>query len=363
MGLENRDTDDLLRELVSRGGSDLHLCAGLVPRIRLHGDLVPLSGWEELADSEVRAMLRRHVPPHRLTEFEGRKDMRFAFEVQGVGRFRASYFLHERGAAAVFRGVLGRVPSFKELGAPAVLERVCDLKRGLVLVAGPAGSGKTTTCAAMVACIAQRRLEHIVTVEDPVEFVFSNTRSVVTQREVGTDTRDMTFGLRAAMRQDASVLMVGDLSDPSVVLLALRAAEAGMLVIGTFTAHGAPRAIERLVSTFPSELRGQVRSRLAGSLCAVISQVLLRTVDGRNRVAAFEVLLCTPSLPGIIREGNEATLRSFIEGGGAVGMQSMDDALLALAQKGVVQKEEAWALAFHKSRFAGLVKQGGQGED
>ncbi|MBM4397787.1 MAG: type IV pilus twitching motility protein PilT [Deltaproteobacteria bacterium] len=357
--MRNRRVDDLLRDLAAKGGSDLHLAAGLVPRIRLHGDLVPVFGWDELTDDGLRALLRRIVARDRWEEFERRHDLDFSYGIDGVGRFRANYFLQQNGVAAVFRMIPERIVPLEDLGVPPAIASMCELDQGLVLVTGPTGSGKSTTLAAMIDRINAHHSRHIVTIEDPIEFVHPNKKSIVTQREVGSDTLDFGTALRSAIRQDAAVVLVGEMRDLLTISLALTAAEMGMLVFGTLHTNGAAKTIDRIVDAFPTDQQGQARSQLASSLAGIVSQLLLRTADGRGRVAAYEILVRTPGLQNIIREGNTTMLRSVMESGKGAGMQTMDDALFALVERGLIPGEEAWLRAHHKKRFAQFVSETG----
>ncbi len=344
--------DELFRYLKDQEGSDLHLLAGLVPRIRKDGSLEPVAGWTPLSHEELTQLLREACPPDLWEAFESNADLDFAYGLEGVARFRCNYLQQEQGAGAVFRLIPERILSTDELGVPEPICRLADLERGLVLVTGPTGSGKSTTLAAIIDRINRTHSKHILTIEDPVEFVHPNLESVFTQREVGHDTDSFGGALRAAIRQDADVILVGEMRDLETIALAITAAEMGSLVFGTLHTNGAINTVDRLIDAFPAEQQSQVRTSLADSLAAVVSQQLLPRAGGKGRVAAHEVLLRTQGLPNIIREGNTQMMRSVIQAGRKEGMQAMDDALQRLLDEGVITADAARAKASDKSRFA-----------
>ena len=350
--------DQLLRRLKQDGGSDLHLAAGLVPRMRCRGHIEEVSGEAALSDAELRAMLAEIVSAEQWHEYESARDLDFAHAIPGVARFRANYLAQENGAAAVFRIVPERVVSAEDLGLPPAIAALADLAKGLVLVTGPTGSGKSTTLAAVIDRINKTRARHVVTIEDPVEFVHENQRSVFSHREVGAHTGSFGAALRAALRQDADVVLVGEMRDRETIGLAITAAEMGLLVFGTLHTNGAAKTIDRIIDAFPAREQDQVRLSLSESLAAVVSQLLLPTADGRGRCAVHEILLRTPGLANVIREGNTPMLTSIIQAGKSVGMQAMDDALFALAKQGRVRAEDAAAKAGDKARFQALVGKG-----
>jgi twitching motility protein PilT len=347
--------DDLLRTLRQNGGSDLHLAAGLEPRIRIHGGLDPVPGWSTLGDDELRAMMRELAQARHWDEYERTSDVDFAYGLDGVARFRANYFAQENGAAAVFRIIPERIVSLEELRLPSAIEKIAHLQKGLVVVTGPTGSGKSTTLAAVIDHINRSYARHIVTIEDPVEFVHQNKQSVVTHREVGSDTVDFADALRAAVRQDADVVLVGEMRDRETITAAVTAAEMGLLVFGTLHTNGAAKTIDRIIDAFPANEQPQIRISLSESLAAVVSQLLLPTIDGKGRVAVNEILLRTSGLPNLIREGNTPMIGSLIQSGKGEGMQSMDDALMGLVQQKRIHPRDAYLKAGDKSRFESLV--------
>ena len=347
--------DELLRELKSGGGSDLHLAAGLEPRIRVHGGLSPVEGWQQLEDQELRGLLNELASERHWDEYEKTNDCDFAYGLEGVARFRANYFVQEHGCAAVFRIIPEKIISLEELNLPAAIEGLAHLESGLVVVTGPTGSGKSTTLAAVVDKINRTYAKHIVTIEDPIEFVHQNKESVLSHREVGEHSNGFAPALRAAVRQDADVVLVGEMRDRETISMAMTAAEMGLLVFGTLHTNGAAKTIDRIIDAFPAQDQPQVRLSLSESLAGVVSQLLLPTADGHGRVAANEILLRTSGLPNLIREGNTPMIGSVIQSGRAQGMQSMDDALMALLDEKKILPRDAYLKATDKARFESLV--------
>jgi twitching motility protein PilT len=347
--------DALLAYLKQHEGSDLHLAAGIEPRIRRHGALEPVEGAQRLDPEALRAMLREIAEPRHWQAYEQSGDADFAYGLPGAARFRANYFRQQNGAGAVFRIIPERITSLADLDLPPAIARLCELQKGLVLVTGPTGSGKSTTLAAMIDHINRTQSKHIVTIEDPVEFVHQNQRCVISHREVGPHSRGFGPGLRAAIRQDADVILVGEMRDLETISLAITAAEMGALVFGTLHTNNAAKTIDRLVDAFPADEQPQARLSLSESLAGVVSQLLLPTADGRGRVAVHEILLRTPALPNVIREGNTPMLHSIIQSGKAAGMQALDDALFALAKQGRIDPQDAWRKAEDKARFEPLL--------
>jgi len=347
--------DELLAALRDRGGSDLHLAAGLAPRMRCRGELREVEGWPVLSDESLRSLLREIAADRHWEQFESEHDADFAYGLPGVARFRANYFVQEHGAGAVFRIIPERIVPLEELALPPAVERLAALDRGLVLVTGPTGSGKSTTLAAILDRINKSHDKHVVTIEDPVEFVHENQRCVFSHREVGCHSTGFGPALRAAIREDADVILVGEMRDRETITLALTAAEMGVLVFGTLHTNNASKTIDRIIDVFPAEERAQARLSLSESLAGVVSQLLLPTADGRGRVAVNEILLRTPGLPNVIREGNTPMLHSIIQSGRSAGMQAMDDALFALAEEGRILPQDAYMKATDKARFEPLL--------
>ena len=345
----------LLRATRERGGSDLHLVSGIAPRMRRHGALEPLAGEPELDAAGLAEILAEAVSPEQWREFEETGDLDFALQVPGVARFRGNYLRQELGPSAVFRTIPEAIASLEELGLPAVLGRLAELRSGLVLVTGPTGSGKSTTLAAIVDRINRTVARHVVTIEEPVEFVHRNRRSVFSQREVGADTESFAAALRAAIRQDADVVLVGEMRDLETISLALRAAEMGTLVFGTLHTNSAAKTIDRLIDVFPSAEQPQARLSLSESLAAIVAQLLLPRADGEGRVAVHEILLRSPGLPNLIREGNIPMLTNVMQAGKSQGMQLLDDGLMELVRKKLVTPRDAYLKAQDKNRFEPLL--------
>lgn len=345
----------LLEQLVDRGGSDLHLVAGRAPLIRLHGELEQMSA-SVLESAELFKMFDSIASPEGAEEFKRRGDYDFAYALPGIGRFRCNLFMQENGPGGVFRIIPEKISTLEELGAPAALGSLPNLTQGLVLVTGPTGSGKSTTLAAIINAINETSVRHIITIEDPIEFVHERKRSIFSQREVHTHTKSFGTGLRAAMREDPDVLLVGELRDRETMALALNAAEMGVLVFGTLHTNSAAKTIDRIVDTFPEDEQATARSSLAESLSAVVAQLLLRTKDGQGRTAVHEILLRSSALSNLIREGNTSMVANVIQSGRTQGMQTMDDALAKAHAAGTISAQAALAVASNKKRFEDLVK-------
>jgi twitching motility protein PilT len=351
------ELDRLLTALKDQKGSDLHLVAGAVPKMRAKGGIVTVDGWPVLSQQTLLDMLEELPPPHQWEQYKKDSDLDFAYALPGVARFRANYFEQEHGAAAVFRIIPEKIIPLEDLKVPAVIESFAHLNQGLVLVTGPTGSGKSTTLAGIIDKINTTYVKHIVTIEDPIEFVHPSKKCVVTQREVRRDTNSFGAALRSAIRQDADVILVGEMRDYETISLALTAAEMGALVFGTLHTNSAAKTIDRLIDTFPAEEQQQARLTLSESLSGIVSQLLLKTADGTGRCAVNEVLVRTSGLPNLIREGNTPMMVSMMQAGAAQGMQLMDDALMKLVVEGRVKPEDAYMKALEKPRFEKLLKQ------
>ena len=352
--------DRLLTCLKESDGSDLHLAAGLQPRIRQKGKIRVLESEPELDDAGLRGLLCEIAPARAWAEFEATHDLDFAYGIEGMARFRANYFVQNQGAAAVFRIIPEEIIPVEKLGLSAAISGLADLSQGLVLVTGPTGSGKSTTLAAIVDKLNKSYAKHVVTIEDPVEFVHRNQSSTFSHREVGLHTQGFGPALRSAIRQDADVILVGEMRERETISLAITAAEMGMLVFGTLHTNNAAKTIDRVIDAFPADEQNMVRLSLSESLVGIVSQLLLPTADGKGRVAANEILLRTPGLPNIIRDGNTPMLASIIQSGKSVGMQAMDDVLFQLAKDGKVKARDAYMKASDKPRFEPLLEAGSE---
>jgi twitching motility protein PilT len=342
--------DALLRTMLERGGSDLHLTVGLPPKARLSGALVPLDN--SVVDAvRMETLLREICPSHRWTDYLERHDLDLAHEIPGLARFRANFLRNHWGMAAVLRQIPGKILTFEDLKLPPVLKRLCHLEQGLVVVTGPTGSGKSTTLAAMIDYINTNLRKHIITIEDPIEFVHSVKNSVIVHREVGEHTRSFAAALKGAMRHDPDIVLLGEMRELETIKLALSCASMGMLVFGTLHTNNAPKTIDRIINAFPAEEQNQVRVMLGGCLAGVVAQLLCKRIP-KGRVAVHEILLPHEALPNTIRSGQIANIRGIIDGGGADGMISMDGSLMAQLKAGTILPEEAYAKAANKALFA-----------
>ena len=333
------DITEMLAFCVKQKASDLHLSAGLPPIIRVDGDVRRIN-LPPLEHKEVHELIYEIMNDKQRRDFEEFLETDFSFEVPGLARFRVNAFNQNRGAGAVFRTIPSKVLTMEELGHGQVFREVSMVERGLILVTGPTGSGKSTTLAAMVDYINENRYSHILTIEDPIEFVHESKKCLVNQREVHRDTLGFSEALRSALREDPDVILVGELRDLETIRLALTAAETGHVVFGTLHTTSAAKTIDRIVDVFPGEEKAMVRSMLSESLQAVISQTLLKRVGG-GRVAAHEIMLATPAIRNLIREDKIAQMYSAIQTGGGMGMQTMDQSLRNLLQKGLITRQAA----------------------
>lgn len=335
------DVRALLGEMVRRGASDLHLTAGGKPRFRLDGTLVEARPAPELGPGEVRSMIYDLLSPEQRATFEETGELDFSFGVEGLSRFRGNLFRQRGGAAAVLRRISFRIPDLEELGLPPVVAELAELPRGLVLVTGPTGSGKSTTLAAMVDRVNRTRRGHVVTIEDPIEYVHAHRESLVSQREVGTDTYGFAAALRHLLRQDPDVVLIGEMRDRETVEAALTVAETGHLTLATLHTGSAVEAVQRVVDALPGHRQQRARSQLAVVLRGVVAQILLPRSDGPGRVAACEILVATPAVRNLIREEKGHQIPSLMQTGRRHGMQTMNDALARLWRSGAVDLEEA----------------------
>src|SRR4051812_22019035 len=342
--------DRLLALIVAEGASDLHLAQGQPPKMRRHGDVVPMRNQVVTREDAV-AMLSGICGPECWALFEERGDLDFAYEMDDGSRFRCNFLKQANGYGAVFRRIPARVASLDELGIPPVVRQFGHLRGGLVLVTGPTGSGKSTTLAALIDYINENLSRHIVTIEEPIEFVHVNKRSLMTQREVPVDCASFPAALKAALREDADIVLVGEMRDLETISLALTAAETGLLVFGTLHTNNARKTVDRVVDAFPANKQAQVRSMLANSLRGVLAQLLLKKADGSGRVAVNEILIASSAVSAIIREGATQKLQDVIVAGKGQGMQFMDDAIHALLQRGEISPREAFMKAIDKGRF------------
>lgn len=343
------DITELLAFSVKQGASDLHLSAGLPPMIRIDGDVRRIN-LPPLEHKQVHGLIYDIMNDKQRKDFEEFWETDFSFEVPGVARFRVNAFNQNRGAGAVFRTIPSKVLTMDDLGMGKVFKDICETPRGIVLVTGPTGSGKSTTLAAMLDYINDIRYEHILTIEDPIEFVHESKKCLVNQREVHRDTLGFAEALRSALREDPDIILVGEMRDLETIRLALTAAETGHLVFGTLHTTSAAKTIDRVVDVFPGAEKAMVRSMLSESLEAVISQTLMKRVGG-GRVAAHEIMIGTPAIRNLIREDKVAQMYSAIQTGAGLGMQTLDQCLKTLLQKGIISREAAREKAKNRDNF------------
>ena len=346
------DISELLAFSVKNNASDLHLSSGLPPMLRVHGDVRRIN-LPVLQHQDVHSMIYDIMTDSLRKTYEERLECDFSFEIPGLARFRVNAFNQDRGAAAVFRTIPSKVLTLDELNCPKVFADICMRPRGLVLVTGPTGSGKSTTLAAMVNHVNENENAHILTIEDPIEFVHESKRSLVNQREVGPHTMSFDNALRSALREDPDVILIGEMRDLETIRLALTAAETGHLVFGTVHTSSAAKTIDRVVDVFPAEEKEMVRAMLSESLVAIISQTLLRRKDEGGRVAAHEIMIATPAIRNLIRENKIAQMYSTIQTGSNVGMQTLDQNLTELIRRNVISAPVARSAAKVPENFPG----------
>jgi twitching motility protein PilT len=347
--------NQLLREMVRLNASDLHLTTGAVPMVRLHGAMTSLEGHPVLDAARMTELLEEILPERNRAEFEKEWDTDFAHSIEGLSRFRANYFRDRTGPGAVFRQIPFSILPFEKLGLPEKVLDLCWLTKGLVVVTGPTGSGKSTTLATLVDYINQNRADHIITIEDPIEFVHPSKRCLVNQREVGTHTRSFKKALRAALREDPDIVLVGEMRDLETIAIAIETAETGHLVFGTLHTTSATSTIDRIIDQFPPEQQAQIRTMLSESLRGVIAQVLCKKKGG-GRAAAYEILVTTPAISNLIRDGKTYQIASMLQTGKNIGMQTMNEHLLQHVQNGVVEPEEAYMKSNDKGAFRSALE-------
>lgn len=347
--------DAFFKLMNEEGASDLHLIAGERPVLRITGDLERVK-YKVLDNDDLRTMLYEITPEHKIKQFEETGDVDFGYEVAGLARYRANYFMQRNGIGAVFREIPSTILTAKDLGLPAVISKLASLPRGLVLVTGPTGSGKSTTLAAIIDEANKTRKDHIITVEDPIEFVHKNEKCVVNHREVGIHTNTFSSALRGALREDPDIILVGEMRDLETISLAVEAASTGHLVFSTLHTTSAHKTVDRIIEVFPAEQQQQIRSTLADGLRAVIAQVLFKRVDKKGRCVALEILIATPAVRNLIRESKTYQIPSMVQTGKRYGMQLLDDAILNLLNKGWISADEAYTKANEKAKFRPFLK-------
>jgi len=348
--------EDLLRSLVTRKASDLHLRVGSPPMLRANGEIAPIRDHAPLTNDDIEQMLSAVMLPQNRTEFAEINDSDFAHEIPGVGRFRGNALRERKGTGAVFRAIPAAVVTVEQMGLSQEVQRLCQLTKGLVLVTGPTGSGKSTTLCALIDLINRTREDHVITIEDPIEFVHESKKCLITQRHVGVHTTSFKHALRAALREDPDIVLVGELRDLETVSMAIETAETGHLVFGTVHTSSAVSTVDRVIDQFPPDRQAQIRVMLSDSLKGVISQVLCKKIGG-GRVAAREVMLSTPSVSNLIREGKTFQLPSVLQTSRRLGMVTMNDALIELVDGNLVEPQEAYLKATDKVGIVNMLKQ------
>ncbi len=342
--------DAFFKLMNDEGASDLHMVADQQPVLRILGDMERVK-FKKMGNEELKAMLYEICPEDKIKMFEESGDIDFGYEIPGLARYRCNFFQQKYGIGAVFREIPSDIMSCEQLGLPKVVSRLAHLPKGLVLVTGPTGSGKSTTLAAIVDEANKTRKDHILTIEDPIEFVHRSQNCVINHREVGTHTRGFGQALRGALREDPDIIMVGEMRDLETISLAMEAAMTGHLVFGTLHTLNAMKTVDRVIEIFPATQQGQVRSTLADALKAVVSQTLFKRTDIKGRCAALEILIATPAVRNLIREGKTYQILSAMQTGKKYGMQTMDDAILAYLDKKMISADDAYSNSIEKAKF------------
>lgn len=347
--------DAFFKLMADQGASDLHLVAGSQPVLRIRGEMERVD-YKPFEDDELRALLYEIAPEDKIKVFEETGDVDFGYEIPGLARYRANFFRQKWGVGAVFRQIPSKVLTVEELGLPEICKKFAMLHKGLVLVTGPTGSGKSTTLAAIIDYANKHRKDHIITVEDPIEFVHQSQGCIVNHRELGTHTKSFAAALRGALREDPDIILVGEMRDLETIQLALEAAATGHLVFGTLHTTSAPKTVDRVIDVFPANQQGQIRTTLSESLKGVIAQNLFKRADKKGRCAALEILVCTYAVGNLIREAKTHQLPSVMQTGKRLGMQTLDDAIMDLLKKGWITPEDAYDKSIDKQKFVPFLK-------
>lgn len=349
------EIDAFFKLMHEQGASDLHLSSGQQPALRIHGDIERIK-YDVLTSDRLRKLLYEITSQEKIKVFEETGDVDFGYEIAGLARYRANYFMQKNGISAVFREIPSEILTAEQLGLPPVISKLADLPRGLVLVTGPTGSGKSTTLAAIIDQANKNRRDHIITVEDPIEFVHRSQKCIVNHREVGLHTDTFSAALRGALREDPDIILVGELRDLETTALAIEAASTGHLVFGTLHTSSAAKTVDRIIEMFPASEQAQIRSTLADGLRAIVAQTLFKRIDVKGRCAALEILVATPAVRNLIREAKTHQVPSMIQTGKQYGMQLLDDAIMQLYQKNWISPDEAYSKANNKSMFRQYLK-------
>jgi len=348
--------DAFFKLMNDQGASDLHLISGSQPILRVHGDMERVK-YKVMENDELKAILYEICPENKIKVFEETGDIDFGYEVPNLARYRCNYFQQKWGIGSVFREIPSEILTAEQLGLPSVLNKLAMLHKGMVLVTGPTGSGKSTTLAAMIDCVNRNKKSHILTVEDPIEFVHKSQGCVVNHREVGLHTQSFKAALRGALREDPDIILVGEMRDLETIELALEAASTGHLVFGTLHTQSAAKTVDRIIDVFPANQQAQIRTTLSESLKGVIAQNLFKRIDKKGRIAVLEILVVTPATSNLIREGKTFQIPSVIQTGKKYGMQSLDDAILEALQAKKISPEDAYDKSVVKERFVQYLKE------
>ncbi len=347
--------DAFFKLMNEQKASDLHLVAGQPPALRINGEMERIK-YQILENDGLKGMLYEIAPEDKVKVFEETGDVDFGYEIPGLARYRANFFMQKNGVAAVFREIPSTILTAEQLGLPPVIPKLALLPRGLVVVTGPTGSGKSTTLASIIDVANRSRKDHIITIEDPIEFVHQSQSCIINHREVGLHTKSFSAALRGALREDPDIILVGEMRDLETISLAIEAASTGHLVFGTLHTSSAAKTVDRIIEVFPSAEQAQVRSTLSDGIRAIIAQVLFRRIDKGGRCAALEILIATPAVRNLIREAKTYQIPSMIQTGKKYGMQLLDDAIMEMCTKGMISPDEAYAKANDKAKFRSLLK-------
>jgi len=347
--------DAFFKLMNDQGASDLHLIAGQQPALRIRGEVERVK-YKLLDNDDLRSMLYEIAPEDKIKTFEETGDVDFGYEIPGLARYRANFFMQRNGVGAVFRQIPNNIMNCEQLGLPSVVAKLASLPRGLVVVTGPTGSGKSTTLAAIIDEANRQRKDHVITVEDPIEFVHESRGCIINQREIGVHTKSFSAALRGALREDPDIVLVGEMRDLETISLAIEAAATGHLVFATLHTSSAMKTVDRIVEVFPENQQAQVRSNLSDSIRAVVAQVLFKRVDRKGRIPALEILIATPAVRNLIREQKTHQLASSMQTGKKYGMQVLDDAIMDLYNRGCISAEDAYLKANEKQRFRPLLE-------
>jgi twitching motility protein PilT len=347
--------DAFFRLMNEKGASDLHMASGAQPILRIRGEMERIK-YKVLTEEELRVMLFEITPEEKIKLFDETGDLDFGYEIPELARYRANYYKQRYGISAVFREIPNKIQTIDDLGFPPLLKKLAMLDKGLVLATGPTGSGKSTTLAALVDHANRNRRDHIITIEDPIEFVHQSQGCHISQREVGGHTCSFATALRGALREDPDIILVGEMRDLETISLALEAASTGHLVFSTLHTQSATKTVDRVIDVFPADQQSKIRVTLSETLRAVVAQSLFKRKDQKGRCAALEILVATPAVANLIREGKTYQIASVIQTGRKFGMQTLDEAIMGMLQKGWIEPEEAYSKAVDKEKFASHLK-------